>query len=493
MKSLIKRIFVTVVCSFAVVFSANAQDRDSFDEFRKGIHTDFQSFRNKVLEDYDKYLDGVWKEYQAFRGAERNKLPKPKRPPIADPDNRLPEVEIPAPKEPDPSVESQDVPIQPAPAPAPAPVTPGQSQIPFYFFNFLVYAPKTGLEEDAANLENLKYGELWRLYENRKIADAALPTLRRIAAEYTLNDWLTLELIRSYAARVFPASGSRLRISLAHYLLCHFGFDIRIGEESSPEKPYPDPMLLIPTEQTVYARPGCTINGKTYYLFYDDPYTNNGDIPFLTFDLPQDGNGRALDLVIRKPLTIPYSPHKYHFRYGNMEISGEMNGALMPLLRNYPQIPFESYAVSRVDVRLRESVSAQISRQLGTLSQHQAVDKLLQFVQKAFEYATDPDLHGFEKPYFFEEMLFYPKCDCEDRAIFYSYLLWNVLKVENHIIGYPMHESVAVHLDVTMSGDGYTYEGRKYYISDPTYIGSVTGMCPPEFRSVRPEIDFFAR
>lgn len=491
MNAVIRFMFVTVLCLMAVDSPARAQNRDSFEEFRQGIKSDFQSFRKTILEDYDKYLDGIWKEYQAFRGVERNELPKPKRPPIADPDNRLPEVEIPAPKEPQPSVEPQNAPIQPSPASLPTVL--GQNQLPFYFFDFLVSAAKTGLEEEASNLTYLKYGDLWRLYESRKIADAAIPALQRIVTEYTLNDWLMLELIRSYAAAVFPVSGARLRISLAHYLLCHFGFDIRIGEAKSPEKTDPDPILLIPTTQTVYARPGCIINGETYYFFYDDPYTNNGDVPFWTYDLPQKDNGRAVDLVIHRPLTIPYSPRKYHFRYGNMEISGEMNGALMPLLCNYPQIPFECYAVSRVDTKLRESVSAQISRQLGNLSQHQAVDKLLQFVQKAFEYATDSDLHGFEKPYFFEEMLFYPKCDCEDRSIFYSYLLWNVLKVENHIIRYPGHASVAVHLDVPVSGDGYTYDCKKYYISDPTYIGAVTGECMPEYRSVRPEIDFFTR
>lgn len=66
--------------------------------------------------------------------------------------------------------------------------------------------------------------------------------------------------------------------------------------------------------------------------------------------------------------------------------------------------------------------------------------------------------HGFEKPYFIEEWLYYPQNDCEDRAVFYTYMLWNVLDVENQMLTYPGHESSSVRLDRPLNGDNYQFK-----------------------------------
>ena len=70
------------------------------------------------------------------------------------------------------------------------------------------------------------------------------------------------------------------------------------------------------------------------------------------------------------------------------------------------------------------------------------------------------------------------------------YLLWNVLGVENQLINYPGHESASVKLSQPIKGDAYHHGGKTYYISDPTYIGSVTGMCMPSYVREKPGIDY---
>lgn len=442
MNSMIVRLSIAALCALAGILSANAQSRDSFEEFRKGVKADFLTFRKEVLGNYDKYLEGVWTEYQKFRGVERNPLPKPKRPPIAQIDDRPPVVSLPDPSKPQLQPEPTDK--TPRPDLTPLSVKPAQSQVSFDFYGISVQAPETGLESDAARLQNMDYADLWRLYSKRNIAANIAPVLRQTAVAYTLNDWLLFEMVRSYTHGVLASADARIRISMEHYLLNHLGYDVRIGEEISGS-----PILLVAFEQFVYGRPFAEIFGQRYYFFYDNIYqTGDKEGTFKTCDLPRDADkGRALDLVIREALTIPYTPYVYTFRYGGLEISGEMNAALMPMLYRYPQMPIDCYVLSKVDNRLRKNVVMQISRQLDDIPQQQAVDQLLQFVQNAFEYATDDEQHGFEKPYFFEEMLFYSQCDCEDRSIFYSYLLWNALGVENQVIGYPGHEAVAVHLD----------------------------------------------
>lgn len=486
MSPIVRKSSVVVLCVLIGALSVNAQSRDSFEEFRKGIKSDFETFRKKILDDYDKYLEGIWTEYQAFRGIERNPLPKPKRPTTANPDNRPPSVDLPEPTAPQPQPGPQNRPKQPNIEPLPA--KPVESQIAFDFYGISVSVSKTGLEQDPTQWKNLDYADLWRLYSKRNISAVIVPAMQQIAEVYTLNDWFLFELVRSYVAGIFPSADARMRTSMVHYLLNHLDYDVRVGEEVTGQ-----PILLVAFEQLVYGRSFTEIDGQRYYLFYDSFYRDTDRVgAFKTCALPHDADkGRALDLVIHEALTIPYTPHAYAFRYGDLEISGEMNVNLMPMLYRYPQMPIGCYTLSKVDDKLRENVVMQIRQQLENIPQHQAVDRLLQFVQSAFEYATDDEQHGFEKPYFFEEMLFYPKCDCEDRAIFYSYLLWNALRVENQMIGYPGHEAVAVHLDALISGDGYMYEGKKFYISDPTYIGAVTGMCMPDFRSIKPEIDCY--
>lgn len=37
-----------------------------------------------------------------------------------------------------------------------------------------------------------------------------------------------------------------------------------------------------------------------------------------------------------------------------------------------------------------------------------------------------------------EELLYYPQCDCEDRAVFYAYLLRYVLNLDCHLVKYPV-------------------------------------------------------
>ncbi|MDE6443429.1 MAG: hypothetical protein K2K64_03260, partial [Muribaculaceae bacterium] len=206
-------------------------------------------------------------------------------------------------------------------------------------------------------------------------------------------------------------------------------------------------------------------------------------------DLPkvQDG-GKKFDFQI-KGLNLPVKEHPFNISYGKLNLKGTVNENLMPIVYRYPQMETADFAESWLDKGVRDDLVAQVKEQLGDMDKVAATNELLQFVQSGFSYATDDAFHGFEKPYFLEENLFYPKNDCEDRAIFYTYLLWNALGVENQLLFYPGHESASVALPGEIYGTSYEYDGKKYYISDPTYIGSITGQCMPQFTTTSPKID----
>ena len=121
-------------------------------------------------------------------------------------------------------------------------------------------------------------------------------------------------------------------------------------------------------------------------------------------------------------------------------------------------------------------------------SEKDAANILIDFVQNSFQYQTDGEQFGYEKPFFMDENFYYPACDCEDRAILFSNLVKDLLGLDAVLLDYPNHIASAVRFNEDISGDYILLDGKKYLICDPTYIGAPIGMCMDRFKSVPPEI-----
>jgi hypothetical protein len=112
-------------------------------------------------------------------------------------------------------------------------------------------------------------------------------------------------------------------------------------------------------------------------------------------------------------------------------------------------------------------------------------------VQTAFEYKTDPEQFGREKPLFPDETLFYPFSDCEDRAILFAYLVRHMLGLDVVALDYPGHIATAVMFSTDIAGDSIVFHGKKYIICDPTYVNADVGASMPEFKNVKPNVIVF--
>lgn len=464
--------------------------RQSFKEFRKGLHDDYNSFRKGILDRYDKFLDGVWVEYEENPGEEADSKPKPRKLPLAD-DYRpsghpVPVVTLPA----APSVDVA-APVRPQlPALPEIPAQKGRGDFEFGFYEMPVSMPDTDVKIAMRLNSQSDYAAQWRQLAKDPEAQVLMREVERKSAEMGLNDYLKYELASSYIDARYAGADASSRTSLKHFILANLGYGVRLGINGHGRA-----LLLIPCSQPVYARMFIRIDDKKFYVFgtddNDPAVTANATIS--TCQLPKNSDpGISMDLRING-LNLPYVPHRYDLSFKDLRITGEVNASIFPVLYRYPQMPTADFARSSVCQDVRDHIVSQLKTQLEGKDERQAVDELLQFVQGAFEYATDDEFHGFEKPYFFEETLFYPKCDCEDRAIFYTYLLWNVLGVENHLINYPGHESASVRLSSPIKGDAYEFNGSTFYISDPTFIGARTGMCMPNYINDAPGIDYHYR
>lgn len=131
---------------------------------------------------------------------------------------------------------------------------------------------------------------------------------------------------------------------------------------------------------------------------------------------------------------------------------------------------------------------AQLKSQVGAADKHKAAGMLLDFVQKGFEYATDDEQFGYEKPFFVEELFYYPKCDCEDRSILYRHLVKSLLGLDVVLLDYPNHIATAVRFGDDIPGDYVNVGGVKYTVCDPTYIGAGIGKAMPQFRNTAAKV-----
>ena len=121
-------------------------------------------------------------------------------------------------------------------------------------------------------------------------------------------------------------------------------------------------------------------------------------------------------------------------------------------------------------------------------SEEVAVNRLLNFVQNAFEYQTDEQQFNTENYLFPLETLHYAASDCEDRAALFSLLVHDLLGLPVVLLDYPGHVAAAVEFTGQVKGDAVVYNGRQYTVTDPTYINARAGMTMPQFAGQSPDV-----
>lgn len=359
----------------------------------------------------------------------------------------------------------------------------GKDVVKFYGMEMLVPHVDFKISDSLEKVSD--FARHWKLLDEQGVADMLMESVMPKIEQMGLNDYLAYEFLCAYMDSKFPQAGISPKLSAVHYMLINLGFNVRIAVATKTG----DPIILVPADQKLYGVTYMKLNGENFYVL-GNRFAKIAGSPLATCDLPKVAStGKRFDMKING-LNIPMKERKFDVKYGDITLTGTVNENLMPMVYRYPQMDTGDYAQSVLDDGLRQSLVRQVKEQLAGKNKLKATNDLLQFVQEGFEYATDDDFHGFEKPYFLEENLFYPKNDCEDRAIFYTYLLWNALGVENQLLAFPGHESASVSLPgENLTGTSYEHNGKRYFISDPTYLGSKTGMCMRRYETTPPTID----
>lgn len=476
-----KYFIILLLCSSSMM----AQNTNSdYQAFRKGVLGSYDSFRKTVLEDYAEYLQGIWDEYEQFRGIKRDKEPKPSIAPKADvkPQDVTPVQSVPEVKptiQPTPVLTDSPIPVKPI----------ASNTLPNMYFSFYGMKLSTVLchAQTIVDIEHQAIAKAWDAYRQDRVMKDIIRSLQSLSMTYGLNDWFTFELVRNYTEAICKNTASK--IVLQHFLIVNMGYDVRLASCGDQL------LLLVPFKQQVYERSYLVIDGKKYYAFYDDSTSKIQNAGVYTCRLPNETDKwRNIDLTIRVGnIGIKTGlAHKFSMSDGKISLQGSVDAGTMEAIRRYPQTDISFYAMSTIDLNFHQSLLAQVSEQIRGCSEREAVGRILHFVQYAFNYATDGEQHGYEKPYFIEENFYYPKNDCEDRAILFAFLVRNLLGLDVHLVQYPGHECTAVNFSTSqMNGDGYMYRGKAFYICDPTFIGASIGQCMPDYRNLKPVVELW--
>lgn len=356
----------------------------------------------------------------------------------------------------------------------------------FDFYGMEAFIPEVEFNITSSIAGPEETGRHWSMMADQEGGIETSRQLFGLAQQLGLNGYLTFRLTEAYVNQRFSGSNINAKMSAVHYLLSNMGYDVRLLKL--------DDILtvMMPFDQKiVYSALTTTANnGRKYTILFPDGYKvkTGQQVRLLTCDLPSNATGKTSDLRLTG-LNLPDNPKAFSLTNGKLTLNGEVNENIRNILYHYPQMPNGDFATSWVDATLRENLVEQLKTQLAGMPPKSAINELMALCHYGFKYKTDQEWHGFEKPYFLEESLLYDYNDCEDRAIFFSYLVWNTLGIPCQMIQYPGHESATVALTDNINGYYYDTDGVRYYSADPTYIGSNVGMVMKAYQKTAPVID----
>lgn len=475
-----------------------AQTED-FKAFREQMLSDYQNFRKGIMDRYVEFLDAAWAEYETMAGRRRVTTPKPVIAPVYTPPKEPVVVE---PVGETPTIpETPNVPTKPKQPTTPkvptAPKVPSKPKIPssptlgedlggatirFTLYGLQLAIPAPKLEATLHSVNQQEVVAFWKLI-NDSDTKACVEGIQQLAANYRLGDWCTLKAVEQYCCKWAKGNEASARVMM-QYLMLSMGYDVRLAIAGNGV------YLLLPFEQKVYANTYIPVNDTKYYVY---PNTMPANSRIYSCSIPSGEEcGRHLNLIINPAYLLPKDNHSFTVSYGGLSAEGSVNKNVIALQQEYPSMDIYCYAASVADEEVRRSVVRQLASQVEGMSEAEAANALLHFVQSAFEYKTDGQQFGdgVEKSFFFDETLYFPYCDCEDRSIFYAYLVREILGLDVLLVGYPGHECTAVALSTAPpSYTAFTYKGKTYYICDPTYIGANIGVCMPDYVDENPEVE----
>ena len=300
--------------------------------------------------------------------------------------------------------------------------------------------------------------------------------------KHNLCDWAYLLMLKEITDQ-FCGTDTNEAVLMMGYLYCQSGYKIRFASDNA-DRLY----LLVASDYVMYGKLSYDIDGDKFYPVQEAK-------PVLHVCQAKFPNESNLSLRISKAMQLDGTEADSRViksrAYPDMKMEVAVNRSLIDFYNTYPSAYtnndkmtyWKVYAETPMNEEVKKQTYPKLRSYLQGLSEHEAVSRLLNFVQTGFEYEYDEVIWGCDRAFFAEETLYYPYCDCEDRSILLTRLVRDLLGLDCVLIYYPGHLACAVRFTEKEKGDYYMFNQEEYTVCDPTYINAPIGMQMPDFKN----------
>lgn len=521
------------------------RQRERFSQMKSDQQAEFDAFRKECNDRYAEFMRKNWEQFNAFPAVEP-KQEKPVPPVVyQEPEPQLevkpePQLEVkpepqpevkpeqkpedkpevapelkpepipepipeptpepkPEPKsEPKPEAKPESAPILvkpevikiPAPAPQPQPLAPvaPKEEIPFERVSISFYGTLVSVGFPVSDDLKLKeisekhLADTWNKLSDAKY-DIVIDNALNVRKSLALCDWAYIEMLQAVCEKKYGKTNEA--VMMQAYILAQSGYKMRLAYEENHL------YLLVASQYNILSMSYFMIDGTKFYPLNCN--TKKLHICKASFD-----KEKSISLQMRSEQKLDNqatAPRKLSSKYGVIA-NVSVNKNNIDFYNDYPSAyigdnsttRWAVYANTPLEKSIKTTLYPTLKRSIEGLSERDAVNKILNFVQTALTYEYDDKVWGGDRVFFATETLHYPYADCEDRSILFSRLVRDLLGLEVVFVYYPGHLATAVHFKQEVNGDYLLYKNVRYTVCDPTYIGAPVGKTMPGMNNQEAQI-----
>lgn len=448
--------------------------QSEFDKYKSKNNREFKAYRDRINAEFAEFMRRAWPQYESSPAEPVPNSPEPPVPVVKLPD--LPPSSDPIPFDKvTPALKPIEPPQPVVPLPKVEPVIPNKPMFAFTFYGLKCQVPLEDRHRFTLSSTTEKaVADGWM----RLSSDEYLPIIAKCLDyrdKLRLCDWGYVRFVKRMTTAFFPSNQLNEARLMQMYILTQSGYKVRIAQANNRL------VLLLPSKETIYKYPYLNIGGSKYYVV--DSSLRNALFKVFDREFPKE---QYFSLRMAEPPVLPVSTISRRFQSKHdKELSAEVNinKNLIDFYNDYPlSTHWDLYSNASLSELAKKQLYPILRSFISSKDKPTAANILLHFVQTAFDYATDDEQFGYERPLFADETLYYPYSDCEDRAILYSVLVRELLGLDVVLLHYPDHLATAVCFGTEVLGDYLQVDGRRYIVCDPTYINADIGQAMPKYK-----------
>ena len=484
--------------------------RENFDSFKKKAKKEYEDFRKKAFKEYTDFVRQAWKEYGVEPPIEQPKEEEIEPILIADADQETASWFSKLFRRKDKS-EKQDLAIQTKNnrnqdgkdaslsykqviistpnKPQPKPLSEVQEVLEdansYKSFNFFGTEIKVRIGDNCrfhlSGISNNEVADALQAFTKPQFDNLLFDCLE-MRKKYHMSDWAYYQMLLALTDLFYGKDTNEANLALG-FLFSQSGYKVRLASSDKGLQ------VLIASEHLIYNTPYIRLDEDKYYIF------NSGDKKLISVcpaKFPKEG-AMSLRINAAQDLDLNPTPERTITSRKNPDFSFTItsNKNSMDFFDTYPpsyindnfMTRWAMYANTPLEKGIQKQLYPSMKEKLKGLSQKDAVQQMLWWVQTGFQYNYDENVWGRDRAFFGEETLFYPYCDCEDRSILLSHLVRDLLGLKVILIYYPGHLAMAVNFTDEVNGDYIMYDNKKFVVCDPTYILSTVGETMPSMKN----------